>query len=137
MKRGIIIVVCFVVGVGVGWYCRHVTDVWRDMVGMRKEVREYTGKLNEEIVAIDKMRAEQLQEAAPWEASTASIALAALKNLDTNNVQDARFRLAAMVATYYRGHNSDGDTNLIIRIENFAKTDSVLSNALYKKFSQY
>jgi hypothetical protein len=80
---------------------------------------------------LNKQRAEDFKAAKPYEASSASIALAALKSLDTNDTEGARSRLAAIVAIYYRGHSGDGDTNLLTSIATFAGKDAVLSNAIY------
>jgi hypothetical protein len=133
MKNAIAILVCIALGIGIGWYCERMRSAVQAQRDFEVFKEEYLAKFNVELGTFDKFREEEFNKAAPWEASSASIALAALKNLDANDVQGARLRLASIAAVYYRGHSHDGDTNLITSLVTFAATDTVLSNALYRK----
>jgi hypothetical protein len=134
MKYFIAITICLAIGIGIGWYIGYVRTSAKYQHELLKEYQPMKSQLHEEIVDFHKNSAEEFKAAVPWEASSASIALAALKNLDTNDVGSARFRLASMIAIYYHGHSKDGDTNLLASIVAFAATDSVLSNAVYTKY---
>ncbi len=136
MRRAITILVSIALGFSIGWYCGHtrlVVDTQHNVLESHKVITDYISNYNTELTAFDKMRKEEFQTAAPWEASTASISLAALKNLDTNDEDGARARLAAMIAIYYHSHSRDGDSNLLAKIVSLAAKNTVLSNALYPK----
>ncbi len=79
----------------------------------------------------NKSRAAEVKETAPWMASSAAMALSALKSIKTNDIPAAQYEMSAIVAAYYRGHPHDGNTNLLNSILNFAATDSTFSNAFY------
>jgi hypothetical protein len=128
MKHTIAFSVCILVGIGIGWYLgyiRAITEYQRDALKNLPTVEAQLEDLN-------KQKAEDFKAVKPYEASGASIALAALKNLDANDVEGARSRLAAIVAIYYRGHSGDEDTNLLTNIVSLAARDMVLSNAIYE-----
>jgi hypothetical protein len=88
-------------------------------------------------VADFKQRESRISVAAkPWEAASAKVALMGLKDLDTNDMDGARYRLAELVGLYYRpySHDPDSGTNLFIKeIAAFATKDAVLSNEIYGK----
>ena len=116
-------------GIGIGWYFGHAHAItW-----YQREALKYAPTIEAELDDLNKQRAEDFKAAKPYEASGASIALAALKRLDTNDTEGARSRLAAIVAIYYRGHSGDGETNLLTSIASLAATDGVLSNAICSK----
>jgi hypothetical protein len=130
MKRAIPFFASVLVGVGVGWYWGHS----RAISEYQREALKNLPTIEAQMVAIDRQRAEYYKAAKPWEIGTAQIALAGLKDLDTNNTQDARFRFAELVGLYYRSHWNDGDTNhLLTYIVTFAAKDVVLSNEIYGK----
>jgi hypothetical protein len=136
MKRIITFLVCILIGFGIGWYfgyTRPIAENQRELAKDNQFFRDRTQGFDAAAADFKKRSAEEFKSAAPWEASSASIALAVLKNLKTNNLEDAKSRLAAIVALYYRGHSRDGDTNLLTSIVTFAATDTVLSNAIYGK----
>ena len=137
MKHATAFLVCILVGIGIGWYfgyTRPVAENQRELLKDNQFFRDHTQGFDAAAAYFEKRQAEYFKEAEPWEASSASITLAALKNLKTNNLGDAKFRLASIVALYYRSHSRDGDTNLLANIVAFAATDNVLSNAIYSKF---
>jgi hypothetical protein len=127
MKRIIAFLVCILAGIGIGWYFGYTRPVAKN----QRELLSKYQPMMDEFEAFNKQREAYAKEAEPWMASSASIALGALKNLKTNDMEDAKYRLAAIVAAYYRGHSRDGDTNLLNRIVTFAASDTAFSNALY------
>ncbi len=129
MKHAIAFLVCILAGIGIGWYFGHAHAITE----YQREALKYAPTIEAELDDLNKQRAEDFKVAKPYEASGAAIALAALTSLDTNNTEDARSRLAAMVANYYRDHSGEGDTNLLTSIMAFANKDMVLSNAVYGK----
>jgi predicted negative regulator of RcsB-dependent stress response len=129
MKHTIAFLVCILAGIGIGWYFGHA----RAITEYQREALKHLPAIEAQMADLNKQRTEDFKAAKPYEASSASIALAALENLDTNDVEGARSRLAAIVAVYYRGHSGDGDTNLLTSIVSFAGRDTVLSNAIYSR----
>jgi hypothetical protein len=137
MKRSITFLIFILIGIGIGWffgYTRPLAQNQRELLKQNQYIRDHFHEFDLDAADFKKRQAEYFREAEPWEASSASITLAALKNLKTNNLEDAKFRLASIVALYYRGHSRDEDTNLLANIVTFAATDTVLSNAIYRKF---
>jgi len=63
----------------------------------------------------------------------AVIALAGLVKLDQGDLEKAKWRLRTAVSIYYRGHNHDGDSNVLRHITTYAATNVALSNAIYRK----
>jgi hypothetical protein len=125
-KTTVAYLVCIAMGVGVGWYVGNT----RPNANLQRVLAE----LESETAEFSKQRTEYFKAAAPYAASGASIALATLKNLEANDLERAKSRLAAMIATYYRGHLPEGDTNLLASIADFAATNSRLSNAVFGAF---
>jgi hypothetical protein len=130
MKRIIVFLACLLVGIGIGWYFGYSCPAAKRQRELleNQPVKE---ELETNMTYLNKQMDEESQRAEPWMASSASIALAALKNLKTNDMEGAKYKLAAIVAAYYRGHSRDGDTNLLNRIVTFAATDAAFSNAFY------
>ena len=148
MKKNVLrLFVYIMVGMGIGWFfgytnpvAKNQREILKDFQYFKDHTREFDAECKKRLVELDeqcadfeKRQAEYSKKAEPWMASSASIALAALKHLETNDVEDAKVRLAAMIATYHRVHSGDGDTNLLKSIERFAATNMVLSNAVYRK----
>lgn len=127
MKLTTAILICLLAGIGIGWYVGYTRPVAENQ---RKLLKDYQ-PMSEQFELWNKERAAYAKKAEPWMASSASIALAALENLKTNEMADAKYKLASIVAVYYRAHSHDGDTNLLTNIVTFAATDSAFSNALY------
>jgi hypothetical protein len=136
MKRTITFLICIAVGIGIGWYfgyTRPTARNQREVLRQAQYLRDHHHEFDSLIADLDKARAVYRKAAKPYFAESASIALAALKRIDSNDVEGARSMLALPVANYYRGHSNDEDTNLLARIVAFAATDTVLSNAIYRK----
>ena len=136
MKRIGAFIICAAVGIGIGWYIGYTRPVamhQREVLRQSEYFKSMSNNIVSGIADFNKLREEYARAAKPYEASSASIALAALKDLDTNDLDGARSRLAGIIATYYRNNSSNGDTNLLTRIEAFASEDRMLSNALYQR----
>ncbi len=136
VKRTVAFLICILAGIGIGWYfgySRPVAENQRELLQQNQYIKEHFHEFDLDVADFKKRESEISVAAKPWEASTASIALIGLKDLDTNNMEDAKFRFAELVGFYYRGH-LHGDTNLLLTdIETFAAKDSVLLNEIYGK----
>ena len=127
MKLTIAFLVCILAGIGVGWYFGHT----RAISEYQRETLKHLPTIEAQTADFIRLRMEEFKTGEPYEASGAPIALATLKNLDTNDLEGAKLRLAAMAAIYYRGHSGDGNTNLLSDIVSYAATNATLSNAIY------
>ena len=132
MKHTVAFLLCILAGIVVGWYFGHT----RAISEYQREALKNLPAVEAQTADFIRLRMEEIKTGKPYEASGASIALAALKSLETNDVEGAKSRLATTVAIYYRGHSGDGDTNLLTRIMDFAAKDAVLSNAIYAELHQ-
>ena len=139
MKRIIAFLVCISVGFGMGWYFGYTRPTAKDQRAILNSQQYFKAHPTnfDAAVADFKQRESKISFAAkPWERGTAGIALQGLKDLDTNDMKDARFRFAELVGLYYRpySHDADASTNLFLReIAAFAARDAVLSNEIYGK----
>ena len=131
MKCIITFLVCLLVGIGIGWYFGYSCPAAKRQRELLEKYQPLKEELDTNMAYLNKQREEESKKAEPWMAASASIALAALKELKTNDMEDAKYRLAQIVSAYYRGHSRDGDTNLLHSIVSFAATDSAFSNAFY------
>jgi hypothetical protein len=131
MKSIAISTVTLLVGVGVGWYfgySQNRRELLMKYESLQIEVDSNTAAMWARNEARDKKAFETVN---PWVTLTSKTALAALKDVDANNMHDTRVRLATLVATYYHFHSRDGDTNLLQQIVSYAATNSAVSNAIY------
>jgi hypothetical protein len=131
MKNALAFLICISAGIGIGWYFGYVCPAARNQRQLLEEYLPFKQEMETNMAYLNRQREESSKLAKPWEASTASIALVGLKDLDTTNLGDARFRLATLIAIYYHAHLNDGDTNILNRIASCAATNSALSNAIY------
>lgn len=132
MKQWIVFFVGFVAGVGIGWYLAMLVELPKVEREMSKNEQAFEQDVAKNAMFVNTRLKEYSRAAKPWEASTASIALVGLKDLETTNIENAKFRFAAMAATYYRAHLHDGDTNLLAQIKSCAATNAALSNAIFR-----
>ncbi len=136
MKSSFGYLLCIILSLCIGWYAgftRPVIKNQRALLEYNQYVKDHLPDFKSDMIEFNKQREEASRQEAPYAASTASIALAALKSLDANDQDDARARMAAIVGNYYRGHSVDGDTNLLDRIVASAATNTVLSNSIHRK----
>ena len=127
MKHTIAFLVCILAGIGIGWYFGHA----RAITEYQRESLKNLPTIEAQMADLNKQMAENYKEAKPYVASGASMALVALEDLATNNVEGTKAMMTEVVAGYYRDHSSNGDTNLLRSIATFATTDTALSNAIY------
>lgn len=134
MKHTIPFLICLLIGIGIGWYFGYSRPVAKNQREFLEKYQTFKDELDTNMANLNEQREENSKLAKPWEASTAGIALVGLKDLDATNMEDARFRLATLVAMYYRAHLHDGDTNLLDHIVSCAAKNSALSNAIYGRW---
>jgi hypothetical protein len=63
----------------------------------------------------------------------AAVALGVLHKLDKGDLEGAKANLRTTLSIYYRAHQSDGDTNVIFHVEQYASTNTAVSNAIHRK----
>jgi len=63
----------------------------------------------------------------------AVLALAVILNLERGDTNKAYKRLSDTISLYYQFHREDGDTNLLVRIQRAATTNSVVAAAISRK----
>jgi hypothetical protein len=121
VKRIIEISICLLLGVAIGWYFGYTRPVAKNQ---RKVLRELQ----------DNKDAFHMSEHQDEFAAVAACGVfARLEGDDVEKVEKAKHTLATIIAIYYRAHRLDGNSNLIARIESYAVTNAVISNAIYGK----
>lgn len=62
----------------------------------------------------------------------ATMALGALIRMDAGDTNRTKHLLETTISTYYRGHRTDGNSNVLNHIETFAATNASLSNSIHR-----
>src|SRR5947209_4881215 len=136
MKRIAQVLICLLLGVGLGWYFGYTRPAAENQ---RKLLKEYQAVRNA-FHATDGEMADfggRLPEF--WDAAkrqdefAAAVALRVIHQLETGDLEGAKKSLATTVSIYYRGHRHDGDTNVIAHIQRYASTNAAISNAIYRR----
>ena len=90
MKHTITLIIGIAIGIGIGWYLGYIRLTGEYQRELIKEYQPSKDQLDAEIADFHKRSTEAFKEAEPWQASSASMALGALKNFSTNDVEGAR-----------------------------------------------
>ena len=136
MRRIIIPLSCLLVGIGLGWffgYTRPAAKNQRDLLRQYQYVKDNFHMTDAEMADFGEHQQEYFAAIKRQDEMAAVIALAALVKLDQGDIEKAKWRLQTEISTYYRGHNRDGDTNVLRHITTYAATNAALSNAIYRK----
>ncbi len=126
---------CLLLGLSVGWYFGYTQPSikrQRELLQEYRRVRDGFGLSDKDMAEIAPQLPKTLEQLNRADESAAAVSLGVLVKLDLGEQQAARQRLYDTVGLYYRGHHSDGDTNLLARIQKYASIDVGLSNAVYK-----
>lgn len=139
MKHALQLLACLVLGVCIGWYFGHTRP---EIVNQRKLLNEYQS-LRDEVNLTDPSLDEILQELPKdfvgqiYQAQKkedqmlASIGLAALKSLESGDVDAAKKLMARHVGGYYRLYRKNGgDADLLVKIEKESKHSTAISEEL-------
>jgi hypothetical protein len=136
MKRIISFLVCILLGIGIGWYFGYTRPAAKNQRELLKQyhlVRDGLGLTDADWAEMAKELPHMREDMQRSDEYAAAIALAAFKNLEADNTEEARWKLAMVVGIYYRSHSRDGNTNLLSRIVRYAATNTMLSNTVYGK----
>jgi predicted negative regulator of RcsB-dependent stress response len=122
-------------GLSVGWHFGHVTLTTQQ----RQRLEEYqmikaTFSMSEKEMAnleasLPKLRS-NLERTDEW---AAAIALGALENMEHGDTERAKKQLRQTISIYYRSHQADGNTNVLLHINQYSATNVALSNAIHRK----
>ena len=129
MKRIIPSLVCLLVGMGVGWYFGYSRPALR-MQHLYEDIQKTTGISDSDMV---KQVPESLAAIRREDESVAIVALRGIEILGRGDTQAAKKHLAYWVGSYYRVYHTNGDTNLIARIEQAATTNAEVAAEIAKK----
>ena len=118
MKRVIAFSICLLLGVGIGWYFGYTRSVAKNQLNLQRALQDnfHTTEHQDEFAAV-----------------AACGVFARLEGDDVEKVEKAKHTLATIISIYYRAHRLDGNSNFIARIESYAATNAVISNAIYGK----
>lgn len=127
---------CLLLGLSVGWYfgfTRHSVKNQRKLVNEYQALRDTFGMTDEQLAEIGKQLPTLRRQMAREDEMAAAMALGALAKLERGDVEKTRSILERTVSIYFRGHQHDGNSNVLRNIEKFAATSASLSNAIYRK----
>jgi hypothetical protein len=136
MKRILSFSACVFIGVGIGWYVgysRPTAKNQRKLLSEYQFVKDNFHMTDAEMADFGEHHAEYFEAMKRQDEMSAVIALAALVKLNQGDMEKAKWRLETAIAIYYRGHNQDGNSNVLRHITTYASTNVALSNAIYGK----
>lgn len=129
MKQIVICIICFIGGISAGWYFGYTRPALQ-AIHLTQEIQKETG------MSLDEMARAVPDTLAAIKREDESMALISLKTIEllNRNKQDAAKKsLAYWVGVYYRMYRSNGDTNLLVRIEKAATQSPEIAAELAKK----
>jgi hypothetical protein len=129
MKRIIPLLICVLLGVGVGWYWGYTRPALQAM-HMYRDMKKTMGFSDEEML---RAAPEAFAKIKREDESVAMVALRGSEILDRGDTQAAKKYLAYWVGSYYRVYHANGDTNLIAHIEQAATTNAEIASEIAKK----
>jgi hypothetical protein len=130
MKRTISLVVCVLLGVGIGWYFGYTRPVVRQQRKLLKEYQEIRDDFHmtdEEMADVGRKLPQYIEDMKRQDEMAAVVALGAFKLLEKDDVKGAKESLARHVGLYYRLHHAKGDATLLSAIEEAAQQYPAIS----------
>src|SRR5215467_13352754 len=135
MKRAAAILMAILVGFGLGWYCGNTRPSLKDqreLLTQYQLARDNFQMTDAEMADFAKHRQEYWDAMKRQDEMAATIALSALERLNHGDTDKAKHTLETTISIYYRGHRSDGDSNVLNHIDTFAATNASLSYAIHR-----
>ncbi len=135
MKRLLQFAACLFLGVAIGWYWGYSRPTLK-MFHVYRDVQKASGLSDAEMADYGKQVPEAFAAIKREDESVALVALRGIEILDRGDTGAAKKHLAYWVGSYYRVYQSNGDSNLIARIERAATTNAEIAAAMVKKNRQ-
>jgi hypothetical protein len=135
MKNALAILIAILAGFGLGWYfgyTRPSLKNQRELLRQYQYVRDNFHMTDAEMADFGEHQQEYFDALKRTDELAAAIALGALRRLNHGNTDGTRHVLESTISTYYRGHRTDGNTNLLHGIDSFAATNASLSYAIHR-----
>lgn len=127
---------CLLLGLSVGWYFGYTRPSVQNQSKLLNEyqsLRDKLGMTDEQLAEIGKQLPHLRRQMAREDEMAAAMALGALVKLERGDIEKARSVLERTVSIYYRGHQHDGNSNVLRNIEKLAASSASLSNAIHRK----
>lgn len=129
MKYTVAILLSLGIGISIGWYFGYTRPALHAL-HMTQEIQKATGMSEEQML---KAVPENLAALKREDESTATVALRGVEILNRGDTAATKKYLAYWVGSYYRVYHSNGDTNLIARIQQAATTTPEIAAEVSKK----
>jgi len=137
MRRVITLLVCSLLGVGIGWYLgytRLVAKNQRELLDQYHYMRDNFHLTDQQMAEIGPKLPQYIKDMKRQDEAAAAFGLGAFKYLERGDNEGAKKRLLYAVGSYYRVyHNKGGDTNLIVEIEEAARKYPQLAAEISRK----
>jgi len=135
MKNALAVLIAILAGFGLGWYFGHTRPSLqnqRELLRQYQYVRDNFHMTDAEMADFGEHQHEYFDAMMRQDEMAATIALASLGRLNHGNLDGAKHLLETTISIYYRGHRTDGNTNVLNHIEISAATNASLSNAIHR-----
>lgn len=140
MKRILAYTACLGLGIALGWYFGNTRPVAKQQRQLLEEYRDAKEMLHMTDAQMTNTAAELPDLLAAMKQNDRDVAMVGLRGieiLDRGDVAGAKKYLAYWIGSYYRVYHTNGDTNLIARIERAAQTNAVIAAEIAKKTASY
>ena len=125
MKRIIPFLVCFLLGVGIGWYfsyTRPVAKHQRELLRQYQDVKRDVQMTDAEMAEAGRRIPQYFEDVKRQDELAAIFALEAFKDLERGDTEETKRRLLQPIGSYYREyHEKGGDPILLAKIEGAAQ----------------
>jgi hypothetical protein len=135
MKNALAVLIAILAGLGIGWYfgnTRPGLKNQRELLRQYQYVRDNFHMTDAEMADFGEHQQEYFDAMKRQDEMAAAIALNTLKKLNHEDTDGAKHTLETTISIYYRGHRTDGHSNLLSGIDRFAATNASLSNAIHR-----
>jgi hypothetical protein len=138
MRRLTPIVCCvlsLLLGLSLGWRIGHasLSPQQRELLEDYQQAKATFGMSESDMLKLQAYLPQLRRDMERTDEFAAGIALSALYNMERGEAEQAKEQLRATVSIYWRSHQTDGLTNMLLKIQQYAATNLALSNALHKK----
>ncbi len=135
MKHAMIAIACLVIGFGLGWFCVYpVARHQRELLAEYRYVRDNFQLTDAEMAEFGRDYRQFRKDLIRQDELAATVALAALKKLESGDTDAAKAVLLRHVGMYYRlYHDKDGNKTLLDAIEKASQEYPSIATEILRK----
>jgi hypothetical protein len=128
-------VLSLLLGLSIGWRIGHsaISAEKRQLLEDYQHTKATFGMSESDMLQLQRSLPELRGNLEKTDGFAGAIALSVLEKLELGKLEQAKTNLRQTVSIYYRSHQADGNTNLLLHIDQYAATNAALSNAIHRR----